>query len=98
MLLPAGSADEDALRRLVGRQAPAHTVGAVRLGGRGFVVGAQSTVGVDTAFVPPRPPVLGGARPVRLNRDAVLRPGPRGARRGVGVGVVSAVGVHTRMS
>ncbi|MCP2163327.1 phage tail protein [Goodfellowiella coeruleoviolacea] len=98
VLLPAGSADEDALRRLVGRQAPAHTVGAVRLGGRGFVVGAQSTVGVDTAFVPPRPPVLGGARPVRLNRDAVLRPGPRGARRGVGVGVVSAVGVHTRMS
>ncbi|GLF93375.1 phage tail protein [Streptomyces yaizuensis] len=98
LLLPAGAADEGALARLVRRQAPAHTVGSVRTGGSGFVVGSRSTVGVDTAFVPLPPPVLGGARPLRLNRDAVLRPGPRGARRGVGVGVVAAVGVHTRMS
>ncbi|MFI0168882.1 phage tail protein [Streptomyces sp. NPDC017095] len=98
VLLPAGSADVRALRRLVERQAPAHTVGAVRTGGAGFVVGSRSTVGVDTAFVPLPPPVLGGAGPLRLNRDAVLRPGPAGSRRGVGVGVVSAVGVHTRMS
>lgn len=98
VLLPAGSADELALRRLVERQAPAHTVGSVRLGGTGFVVGTQSTVGVDTAFVPLPPPVLGGARPLRLNRDGVLRPGPRGTRSGVSVGVVSAVGVHTQMS
>jgi phage tail-like protein len=98
VLLPAGSADENALRRLVERQAPAHTVGSVRLGGVGFVVGTQSAVGVDTAFVPLPPPVLGGARPLRLNRDGVLRPGPQGARHGVSVGVVSAVGVHTQMS
>ncbi|MER6140629.1 phage tail protein [Streptomyces sparsogenes] len=98
VLLPAGSADGAALRRLVERQAPAHTVGSVRAGGAGFVVGARSTVGVDTAFVPLPAPVLGGERPVRLNRDGVLRPGPRGPRRGVGVGVVSAVGVHTRVS
>ncbi|MGW0809033.1 phage tail protein [Nonomuraea sp. NPDC002799] len=94
VLLPA-AADEDAVRRLVQRQAPAHTAGTVRIGGAGFVVGARSTVGVDTAFVPLPPPVLGGAR---LNHDGVLRPGPRGARHGVSVGVVSAVGVHTRVS
>jgi phage tail-like protein len=98
VLLPAGSADEKALRRLVERQAPAHTVGSVRTGGAGFVVGSRSTVGVDTAFVPLPPPVLGGERPLRLNRDAVLRPGRRGLRRGVSVGEVSAVGVHTQMS
>jgi phage tail-like protein len=95
VLLPGGSVDEDALRRLVERQAPAHTRGTVRSGGTGFVVGTRSTVGVDTAFVPLPPPVLGS---VRLNHDGVLRPGPRGARRGVSVGVVSAVGVHTRVS
>ncbi|MGK3208001.1 phage tail protein [Amycolatopsis sp. MEPSY49] len=95
VLLPAGAADEDAVRRLVVRQAPAHTRGSVRVGGTGFVVGTRSTVGVDTAFVPLPPPVVGGAR---LNHDGVLRPGPRGARHGVGVGVVSAVGVHTRVS
>ncbi|WP_086860723.1 phage tail protein [Streptomyces milbemycinicus] len=98
VLLPAGSADRTALLRLVERQAPAHTVGSVRTGGAGFVVGSRSTVGVDTAFVPLPAPVLGGAQPVRLNRDGVLRPGPAGLRRGVGVGVVSAVGVHTRVS
>jgi phage tail-like protein len=98
VLLPAGTADEKALRRLVERQAPAHTAGSVRIGGVGFVIGSQSTIGVDTAFVPLPPPVLGGDRPLRLNRDGVLRPGPRGLRRGVSVGVVSAVGVHTRMS
>ncbi|MQS37196.1 phage tail protein [Streptomyces katsurahamanus] len=98
VLLPAGSADEDALRRLVERQAPAHTVGSVRTGGAGFVVGSRSAVGVDTAFVPLPPPVLGGERPLRLNRDGVLRPGPQGARHGVSVGVASAVGVHTELS
>ncbi|MFJ7219125.1 phage tail protein I [Amycolatopsis sp. NPDC098790] len=95
VLLPAGAADEDAVRRLVVRQAPAHTRGSVRAGGTGFVVGARSAVGVDTAFVPLPPPVVGA---VRLNHDGVLRPGPRGARHGVGVGVVSAVGAHTRVS
>ncbi|WP_063729302.1 phage tail protein I [Streptomyces sp. RTd22] len=98
LALPAGSADGTALARLVERQAPAHTVGSVRTGGAGFVVGSRSTVGVDTAFVPLPAPVLGGAHPVRLGRDGVLRPGPRGSRRGVGVGVVSAVGVHTQVS
>ncbi|WP_290061259.1 phage tail protein [Amycolatopsis solani] len=95
VLLPAGAADEEAVRRLVVRQAPAHTRGSVRAGGTGFVVGTRSAVGVDTAFVPLPPPVVGG---VRLNHDGVLRPGPRGARHGVSVGVVSAVGVHTRVS
>ncbi|MFF8958578.1 phage tail protein [Streptomyces sp. NPDC014894] len=97
LLLPAGAADERALRRLVARQAPAHTAASVRTGGAGFVVGSRSAVGVDTAFVPLPPPVLGGERPLRLNRDGVLRPGPRGARHGVIAGVVSGVGVHTQV-
>ncbi|WP_411574948.1 phage tail protein [Streptomyces fradiae] len=97
VLLPAGAADPAALRRLVERQAPAHTAGSVRTGGAGFVVGSRSVVGVDTAFVPLPPPVLGGADTPRLGHDAVLRPGPAGARRGVGAGYACAVGVHTRV-
>jgi phage tail-like protein len=95
VLLPAGQVDEDALRRVVTRQAPAHTMASVRTGGAGFVVGTRSAVGVDTAFVPLPAPVVGG---IRLNHDGVLRPGPRGARHGVSVGVVSAVGIHTQIS
>jgi phage tail-like protein len=95
VLVPAGQVDEDALRRVVTRQAPAHTRASVRTGGAGFVVGARSAVGVDTAFVPLPAPVLGGTR---LNHDGVLRPGPRGARHGVSVGVASAVGIHTQIS
>ncbi|HWO63697.1 MAG TPA: phage tail protein [Umezawaea sp.] len=95
VLVPAGEVDEDALRRVVTRQAPAHTRASVRTGGAGFVVGTRSAVGVDTAFVPLPAPVVGG---FRLNHDGVLRPGPRGARQGVTVGVVSAVGIHTQVS
>ena len=95
VLVPAGQVDEDALARVVTRQAPAHTRASVRTGGAGFVVGTRSAVGVDTAFVPLRAPVVGGTR---LNHDGVLRPGPRGARHGVSVGVGSAVGIHTQVS
>ena len=95
VLVPGGRVDTDALRRVVTRQAPAHTRASVRTGGAGFVVGTRSAVGVDTAFVPLPAPVLGGTR---LNHDGVLRPGPRGARHGVSVGVVSAVGIHTQVS
>lgn len=95
VLLPAGKADEDAVRRVVTRQAPAHTRASVRTGGTGFVVGTRSAVGVDTAFVPLPAPVVGGTR---LNHDGVLRPGPRGARHGVTVGLASAVGIHTQVS
>ncbi|WP_406631335.1 phage tail protein [Amycolatopsis sp. WGS_07] len=95
VLLPAGAADEEAVRRLVERQAPAHTRASVRIGGRGFVVGAQSAVGVDTAFVPLPPPVLG--RGLRLNHDGVLRPGRAGPRHAVRPGVTAAVGVHTQV-
>ena len=95
VLVPAGQVDEDALRRVVTRQAPAHTRASVRTGGAGFVVGTRSAVGIDTAFVPLPAPVLGGTR---LNHDGVLRPGPKGARHGVSVGLASAVGIHTQIS
>jgi hypothetical protein len=99
---PLGPDAERTLARLVGRQAPAHTVGTVRAGRSGLVVGIRSAVGLDTAFVPLAAPVLGPApaagplvQPARLGRSSVLRPGPRGPRIGTPVGVGAAVGVRT---
>jgi phage tail-like protein len=95
---------EAALRRLVGSQAPAHTAATVRTGGRGWVVGVWSAVGVDTAFVALPPPVLGPAgpgappsagRPVRLGRHSVLASSRRGPHRGLAVGERAVVGVDT---
>jgi phage tail-like protein len=93
--------DVAALTRLVDRQAPAHTVPEVRLGGLGFVVGTWSAVGVDTAFTPLPAPVLGvdapgrRGRAVRLHRHSVIWPGRAGRRMGVRVGTGSAVGIGT---
>jgi phage tail-like protein len=92
--------DRLALARLVERQAPAHTVAEVRLGGLGFVVGTWSAVGVDTAFTPLPAPVLGRdvpprGRAVRLGRHSVVWPGRTGRGAGVRVGEGSAVGIHT---
>jgi hypothetical protein len=97
--------DEAAVRRLVAGQAPAHTAGAVRAGGRGWVVGVWSAVGVDTAFVALPPPVLSAAgsppeasgqgEPVRLGRHSVLATSRRGGHRGIAVGERAAVGVQT---
>ncbi|WP_138735586.1 phage tail protein [Modestobacter excelsi] len=93
--------EEQTLSRLVARQAPAHTVGTVRSGGLGLVVGVWSAVGVDTALVPLPAPVLGPApagarsRPVRLGRSSVLWPGPRGHWTGTPVRSGTAVGVQT---
>jgi phage tail-like protein len=85
VLVPAGAATPtgrlDSLRRLVAAQAPAHTVPIVRVGGCGFVVGTWSAVGVDTAFTPLGPPVLGGSSgTVRLSSLTVLWPGRHHAR------------------
>ena len=97
----ASPADEQALAALVTRQAPAHTVGTVRSGGLGLVVGAWSAVGVDTALVPLPAPVLGPAtagirsRPVRLGRSSVVQPGSRGPRAGTPVRSGAAIGVQT---
>jgi phage tail-like protein len=86
------SADEAArLERLIDSQKPAHTRHQLRIGGAGFVVGLQSTVGVDSllALVPPF--VLGSClapqKPgaARLNRHFALYPGRRG-RRGFEIG------------
>lgn len=97
----SSAADEQALTELVRRQAPAHTVGTVRSGGLGLVVGVWSAVDVDTALVPLPAPVLGPvtatarSRPVRLGRSSVLHPGPHGARAGTPVRSGTAVGIQT---
>jgi phage tail-like protein len=54
---------------------PAHTIGVTRFGAQGFVLGPQSTVGVDTALVGPPPPIL--RRSIRLSRFSVLWPSAR---------------------
>jgi hypothetical protein len=48
----------------------------VRLGGSsGFLFNGSLTLGIDTAFIPLPPPVLGRAGNVHLNRATVLRRG-----------------------
>ena len=96
-----GQPDLAALRRLAERQAPAHTVAAVRPGGQGLVVGVWSAVGVDTALAPLPAPVLGmdspagSGRTVTLRRHSVLWPAARGSPAGIRVGAGPAIGIHT---
>jgi len=86
------------LRRLIESQKPAHTIGNLRVGGEGFVLGTWSAVGVDTVFGSLAPPVLGkSGGNIRLNRMSVLWPGPRGARSGIVPGETTVVGVKTVM-
>jgi len=96
--------DAVALRRLIQSQAPAHTAATIRDGGLGWVVGAWSAVGVDTAFVALPAPVLGPAdpagtprrgRPVRLGRSSVLATSRKGPHRGIAVGERTTVGVDS---
>ncbi len=84
--------DRDRLVKLVNDQKPAHLAATVRFGGRGFSVGAGSTVGVDTAFLPFPAPVLGPNGNVRLNRDSILWPGANNPNPGMAVGTVAVKG------
>jgi phage tail-like protein len=100
VLMPPGTASSPEARarleRLVESQKPAHTLAAIRVGGRGFVLGPGTAVGVDTVFGPLPAPVLGAAGNVRLGRASVLWAGPRGPRTGFTVGA-AAVGMQTSM-
>ena len=95
----AGGVDVPRLERLVGSQAPAHTVATVRVGGTGLVVGQQSLVGVDTILVGPPAPVLGSSGgtggTVRLSRHSVLWPGRHYSGTAMRAGDRSVVGVNT---
>lgn len=99
--LPGRASDERSrLERLIQTQKPAHTSHSLRVGGAGFIVGAQAAVGIDTRFVPPAPAVLGRtAAPsapgtAQLNARAALRSGCRRQAGGVQVGF-STVGSFT---
>ena len=97
---PAARVDQAALRRLITQQAPAHTIGQIRTGRRGFVVGPGCLVGIDTALEAPEPPVLStpaGAlgKPVRLSRDSIVWPARQGRRSRIRVGTSSVVGIST---
>jgi phage tail-like protein len=97
---PAARVDTIALTKLITQQAPAHTIGQIRTGRRGFVVGPSCLVGIDTGLETPEPPVLrapAGAlgKPVRLSRDSIVWPARQGRRSGIRVGTSSVVGIST---
>ncbi|MFI5177704.1 MAG: phage tail protein [Vicinamibacterales bacterium] len=83
------------LDRLVAAIKPAHTVASLRSTSDGFVVGAWSMLGVDTAIHSLPAPVLGRGGNVVLRRTTVLWPGPRRRGGGLAVGMTAAVGIHT---
>jgi hypothetical protein len=67
-----------------------------RVGGKGFVVGSWSSVGVDTVLAPLPAPVLGGPLGnARLSRATVLWTRRGGSRGSFSVGRKAAVGIHT---
>jgi phage tail-like protein len=105
ILVPPGpqadSTKSDALNQLVAAQKPAHTLHSIRLGGKGFVLGAWSSVGIDTGSMPLQAPILSGQKGkiwvegnVRLRSVSVLWQSRRGARRGLRVGETSTVGIN----
>ena len=98
---PAAPVDKGALARLITQQAPAHTIGQIRIGRSEFVIGPGCLVGIDTVLRAPEPPVLrppltgGMGRPARLSRDSIVWPARQGRRTGVHVGTASVVGITT---
>jgi len=95
--LPRGTSEIDRNRviDLIESQKPAHTTMSVRFGGDGFVVGIGSSVGIDTAFTPLPPPVLGASGNIRLRRASLVAASPARGRLPLVVGLSSAVGVQT---
>ena len=98
---PAAPVDQSALARLITQQAPAHTIGQIRIGRSEFVVSPGCLVGIDTVLRAPEPAVLrpppAGAigRPARLSRDSIVWPARQGRRTGVQLGTASVVGITT---
>jgi phage tail-like protein len=76
---------------LIQAQSPAHTIASVRFGGAGFIVGPQSAVGIDSAFLPLAAPVLGSGGTAQLNRISVL-PGASSTESSVGRNTI--LGTH----
>jgi phage tail-like protein len=88
--------DHQRLVQLIESQKPAHTLAAIRAGRQGFVLGTGVVVGIDTAFTPLAPPVL-GRHQLRLRRNGILWSGWKGGRSGPRVGQTTVVGTHTVM-
>src|SRR5262249_22466321 len=87
---PAARADKTAVKDLITQYAPAHTIGQIRTGRSGFVVGPGCLIGIDTSLEAPEPRVLrapAGAlgKPVRLSRDSIVWPARQGRRSGIRV-------------
>ena len=87
--------ERERLERLIADLKPAHTVGSVRVGGKGFLLGNLSAVGIDTGFGTLDPPVLG--KTVRLRRASVVWHGRRGKPGGITPDQTAVVGASTIM-
>ncbi len=86
-----GDDDRRRLARLINDQKPAHLIADIQFGGLGFSVGAGSTLGIDTAFLPFPAPVLGRDGNVRLGRQTILWPGANNPNPGMAVGTTTVV-------
>lgn len=98
VLIPPRSLNEnerERLERLIADLKPAHTVGSVRVGGKGFLLGNLSAVGIDTGFGTLDPPVLG--KTVRLRRASVVWHGRGGKPGGITPDRTAVVGASTIM-
>lgn len=101
VLLPPSVGGAEPLTRrlgeLVAAQKPAHTVETLRRRRTGWVVGAGSGVGVDTAFMSLPKPVLGSNGNIRLRRNSILAAGPRPARPGGATVANWRVGINSHL-
>jgi hypothetical protein len=79
VLFPPGAArtenERARLVSLVEALKPAHALATVRFGGGAMVLGPLGVAGIDTALLPPDPPVLG--RTSHLSRLTILWPSAR---------------------
>lgn len=101
VLVPRGAlgrgADRQRLDLLIENQKPAHTQATVRIADSGFVIGAFSSIGVDSALGPLPAPILGHTGNVRLRRMTVLWPARRGRRPSIVLGGGVIAGIQTIM-
>ena len=97
---PSVGASEPLTRRLgelVAAQKPAHTVETLSRRHTGWIVGAGSGVGIDTAFMGLPKPVLGSKGNIRLRRNSILAAGSRPARPSGATAANWRVGINSHL-
>ncbi len=90
------TAMQNRIEALIASQKPAHTIASIGGSRRGFLLGPDPRVGVDTAFTPLPPPVLNDPG-LRLNRASILWHGSGCHGPAIKAGQTSVIGVNTVM-